>query len=78
MRTKDDVTRSFIVNKGVRQGCVMSPTLFNLYIADLDRELEKRGIGGVALGAKRIWSLAYADDMVLLAKNKIALDMMTI
>lgn len=74
VRTKDGVTRSFIVNKGVRQGCVMSPTLFNLYIADLDRELEKRGIGGVALGAKRIWSLAYADDMVLLAKNKIALD----
>lgn len=73
-RTKDGVTRSFIVNKEVRQGCVMSPTLFNLYIADLDRDLEKRGIGGVALGAKRIWSLAYADDMVLLAKNKIALD----
>ena len=74
VRAKDGVTRSFLVNKGVRQGCVMSPTLFNLYIADLDRELEKRGIGGVSLGTKRIWSLAYADDMVLLAKNKVALD----
>lgn len=74
VRTKDGVTRGFMVNKGVRQGCVMSPTLFNLYIADLDRELEKRGIGGVAIGKVRIWSLAYADDMVLLAKNKVALE----
>lgn len=74
IRTKDSTTKSFVVNKRVRQGCVMSPTLFNLYIADLDKEFEKRGIGGVELGMKRIWSLAYADDMVLLVKNKTALE----
>jgi len=55
----------------------MNPLLFNLYIADIDNELEKRGIGGVGLGRVRIWSLAYADDLVLVAYNRKALqDMM--
>lgn len=53
---------------------MLSPTLFNLYIADLDRWFEKRGIGGIRLGKNRIWLLAYADDIVLLAKNKEALE----
>lgn len=51
----------------------MSPTLFNVYTADFDREMEKRGIGGVSLGKDRIWVLAYADDLILLAKNRTAL-----
>lgn len=55
----------------------MSPILFNICIADLDRKMKERGIGGIALGKERIWSLAYADDIVLLAKNRVALkDMM--
>jgi len=44
---------------------------------DLDEEMKKKGIGGVEIGNIRIWNLAYADDIVLLAKNRIALtDMM--
>ncbi|XP_024891452.1 trichohyalin-like [Temnothorax curvispinosus] len=78
IRTKDGFTRCFKTKKGVRQGCVMSPALFNLYIADIDKALENRGIGGVELGVVRVWSLAYADDMVLVAKNREALlDMMS-
>ena len=53
--------------QGVRQGCVMSPLLFNLYIADIDKELEKREIGRIRLGKDRIWSLTYADDLILVA-----------
>lgn len=60
------------------QGCVMSPLLFNLYIADLDKEMKNRNIGGVQIGNQRIWSLAYADDIVLLANNREAIqDMMS-
>lgn len=76
IRVKDGLSKSFKTKKGVRQECVLSPTLFNLYIADLDRWFEKRGIGGIRLGKDRIWSLAYADDIVLLAKNKEALENM--
>jgi len=62
--------------KGVKQGYMMSPLLFNLYIADIDNELEKRGLGGVRLSRDRIWSLAYADDLVLVAYNRETLQNM--
>jgi len=46
-------------------------------MAELEERLEKRGIGGVGIGNCRVWNLAYADDLVLLAKNREAmLDMM--
>lgn len=50
-------TKCFKTMKGIRQGCVMSPALFNLYIADIDKVLEKHGIEG-ELGGVRVWSLA--------------------
>lgn len=62
IRTKEGLTRGFKKNKGVRQGCVMNPSLFNLYIADIDKELAMRGIDGIMVGKKRVWSLAYADE----------------
>lgn len=77
IRCKDVCTDKFWIWKGVRQGCVLSPLLFNLYIADIDKEINKRGIEGLAVGGNRIWTIAYADDIVILAKNRVALlDMM--
>lgn len=43
------------------------------YIADIDKEMMNRGIGGIAIGKMRIWNLAYADDMVFVARNRKAL-----
>lgn len=55
----------------------MSPLLFNIYVADLEKCMEKRGIG--VKEKDRIQSIAYADDIVLVAKNREALmDMMDI
>lgn len=48
----------------------MRPDLFNLYIADFDKVLGKRNIGGIRLGKYRIWLLTYADNMVLMAKRE--------
>lgn len=51
----------------------MSSLLFNLYVAKIGKELERRNIGGIRVGRNRLWSLEHADDMVFIAKNKEAL-----
>lgn len=48
----------------------MSPLLFNLLIADLEEEMSKVKWGGTKIGGKRIYTLAYADDLVLLTENE--------
>ena len=36
--------------------------------------MKKRDIGGIKVGQVRIWNLAYADDIMLVARNKEALE----
>lgn len=54
--------------KGVKQGCPLSPGLFNLLTADLKEETRKGGWGGMRLKGEKVYSLAYVDDVVLLAE----------
>lgn len=48
---------------------VLSQTLFSLYTADLEKKLRRGRAGGVVIGREKIWSLAYVDDIIRLAKN---------
>lgn len=48
----------------------MSPTLFNIYVADLEEEMERGQTRGVMVGRRKIWTLMYADDIVLLAERE--------
>jgi len=48
----------------------MSPTLFSIMIADLEEEMKKVKWGGIKIGEGRIYTLVYADDIVLLAEDK--------
>ncbi|XP_053402804.1 uncharacterized protein LOC128558049 [Mercenaria mercenaria] len=61
-------TEWFDVKSGLRQGCILSPLLFNLYINDLAVFLKSLDIG-VKIGDELLCILLYADDIVLLAEN---------
>ena len=77
VRVGEDFSNEFWTVKGLKQGCLLSPILFCIYIAGLESDFKERNIGGVKIGNFRVWSLAYADDLVLLAENREALlDMM--
>lgn len=67
---------SFWTSKGLRQGCPLSPILFNLLIADVEEDLRKGNWGGVRIGGRRVCTLAYADDLVLLAGKEEKMECM--
>ena len=58
----------FKVEQGVRQGCVMSPWLFNLYMDHILREAKERFSGGVKLEERNVQFLLFADDLMLVAE----------
>ena len=56
------------IENGVRQGCVMSPTLFNLYTEELAVRIKQANMG-INIGEDKLGILMYADDMLLMAEN---------
>ena len=62
-------TESFDIEVGVRQGCVISPILFSIFINRLAKEIVQSGIG-VMVKDRKISILLYADDIVLIAETK--------
>jgi len=58
VRVGEDLGEGFWMARGMRQGCPLRPLLFNVLIADLEEEKSK-------MGERRVYSLAYADDVVL-------------
>ena len=62
------VSKSFLVSNGVRQGGILSPYLFNVYMDDLSTRLNNLKIG-CSLGNFLINHLMYADDLVLISPS---------
>ena len=68
VRWENEFSRSFSIRKGVRQGCIISPILFNLYSEFMIREALDN-LEGVKFGGVNITNLRYADDAVLIAES---------
>ena len=62
------ISESFSVSNGVRQGGILSPYLFNVYMDDLSLRLKKH-YAGCKIANKIINHLFYADDIVLLCPS---------
>ena len=65
------MTSEFKIKEGVRQGCILSPNLFNLYTEKILREVED--MEGLNIGGVNINNLRYAYDIVLLAEGPMFL-----
>ena len=63
----------FASTMGVKQGCPMSPTLFGLYIDQLELHLKAHSQDAPALQGHKVPILLYADDIVLLSKSSSGL-----
>jgi hypothetical protein len=66
------VSEYFRATNGVKQGAVLSPILFCIYIDDLLLLLSKVGVG-CYIGSRFTGALAYADDIVLIAPTPLAM-----
>ena len=66
---------SFSITNGTRQGSVLSPLLFSVYLDDLLTELRKLQLG-CHIGGWWYGAFGYADDLILMASNKEVLQRM--
>ena len=70
-RTGHGTTDWFQIGKGVHQGCILSPCLFNLYTEYIMRHagLEETQ-AGIKTAGRNINNLRYADDTALMVESK--------
>ena len=71
VRTGHGTTDWFHIGKGVRQGCILSPCLFNFYAEYIMRNAGLQEIqAGIKIARRNINNLRYADDTTLTAESK--------
>ena len=71
VRTGHGTTDWFQIGKGVRQGCILPPCLFNLYTEYIMRNtgLEEKQ-AGIKIAGRNINNLRYANDTTLMAESE--------
>ena len=71
VRTGHETTDWLQIGKGARQGCILSPCLFNLYAEYIMRNAGlEEAHAGVKIAGRNINNLRYADDTTLWQKVK--------
>lgn len=69
MRIDNQTSQEFTVNRGVRQGCILSPIQFNTYSEILFRQAFSETEEGIKINGETINNLRYADVTVLIADS---------
>ena len=69
--TGHGTTDWFQIGKGVRQGCILSPCLFNFYVEYIipNARLDEAQ-AGIKIAGRNINNLSYADDTILMVESK--------
>ena len=71
VRTGHGITDWLQIRKGVCQGCILSPCLFNLYAEYLMRNAGlEEAQAGIKIAGRNLNNLRYADDTTLMAQNE--------
>ena len=71
VRTGHGTTDWFQIGKGVHQGCILSPCLFNFYAEYIMRNAElEEAQAGIKIAGRNINNLRYADDTTLMAESE--------
>ena len=75
VRTRPGTTRWFQIGKGVHQGCILSPCLFNLYAEYIISNVGlDEAQAGIKTAGRNINNLRYADDTTLMADSEEELE----
>ena len=69
VRTEHGVAGPCIIGRGVRQGCLLSPLLFNIYAEAMMKESTDEVEEGVRMGGHRIQAVRFADDQAMTAST---------
>ena len=71
VRTGHKTTDWFLIGKGVLQGCILSPCLFNLYAESIKRNaVLEEAQSGIKIAGRSSNNLRYADDTTLMAESE--------
>ena len=67
--TEAGETEALQIRRGVRQGCVLSPLLFNLYTEEVFSTALQTSKEGIKINGKLLNNIRYADDTIIIAEN---------
>ena len=74
VQMNDSIGEWFRTTVGVRQGCLLSPTLFNIFLERIMSDALEEHYGKVSIGGGNITNLRFADDIDALAEEEQKLE----
>ena len=76
VKMSNGLTESFLANQGVKQGCILSPLLFNIFLADFSDYVSKPECHPVKVLQEEMSCIMWADDIILFSQSEEGLQSM--